>query len=288
MLTPTTAFAIRLAGPGAPRAALSSAFAKQPSLQAPCSCYAPRALTPTARPFSILAGSLARSAFRATPAPATTSSPLLSRIIRRAQSTTAAADAAADAGGQRLDWNSFFKLRKTRRRWQLAFSVVMLGVSGSAGAAILASGIADPIVSQIPLDPFLTLGFMVMGFSALGWLMGPSIGSAVFNTLNRQWKKQITLVGAFRGSLDVLATCLLTIACRKRPSSSHASRRTAWTPRPRARATLVCIVPIPPYGAAMLTCLVPDFYGENISSVAGYRQWLKDQRAFNKKRTRFV
>lgn len=33
---------------------------------------------------------------------------------------------------------------------------------------------------------------------------------------------------------------------------------------------------------------VPDFYGENISSVAGYRQWLKDQRAFNKKRTRFV
>lgn len=33
---------------------------------------------------------------------------------------------------------------------------------------------------------------------------------------------------------------------------------------------------------------VPDFYGEKISSVAGYRQWLKDQRAFNKKRTSFV
>jgi import inner membrane translocase subunit TIM23 len=36
----------------------------------------------------------------------------------------------------------------------------------------------------------------------------------------------------------------------------------------------------------MLTNLpeVPDFYGEKISSVAGYRQWLRDQRAFNKKK----
>lgn len=33
---------------------------------------------------------------------------------------------------------------------------------------------------------------------------------------------------------------------------------------------------------------VPDFYGEKISSVAGYRQWLKDQRAYNKKRTTFI
>jgi mitochondrial import inner membrane translocase subunit TIM23 len=29
---------------------------------------------------------------------------------------------------------------------------------------------------------------------------------------------------------------------------------------------------------------VPDFYGEKIGSVAGYRRWLKDQRAFNRKR----
>jgi len=29
---------------------------------------------------------------------------------------------------------------------------------------------------------------------------------------------------------------------------------------------------------------VPDYYGEKIGSVAGYRRWLKDQRAFNLKR----
>lgn len=33
---------------------------------------------------------------------------------------------------------------------------------------------------------------------------------------------------------------------------------------------------------------VPDYYGEKITSVQGYRQWLKDQRAFNKKRRAFV
>jgi len=33
---------------------------------------------------------------------------------------------------------------------------------------------------------------------------------------------------------------------------------------------------------------VPDYYGEKIASVAGYRQWLKDQRAFNKKRQTYV
>jgi len=29
---------------------------------------------------------------------------------------------------------------------------------------------------------------------------------------------------------------------------------------------------------------VPDYYGEKITSVLGYRNWLRDQRAFNKKR----
>jgi len=33
---------------------------------------------------------------------------------------------------------------------------------------------------------------------------------------------------------------------------------------------------------------VPDYYGEKIGSVQGYRSWLKDQRAFNKKREVFV
>jgi import inner membrane translocase subunit TIM23 len=33
---------------------------------------------------------------------------------------------------------------------------------------------------------------------------------------------------------------------------------------------------------------VPDYYGEKIGSVQGYRQWLKDQRAYNRKRRSFI
>lgn len=196
MLTPTTTFALRLAGAGTQRAALTTAFAKPTTaMHATCPCYAASARSfTTARPLGLLAASIPRDAFR----PTSTPSPLLTRIIRRAQSTAAtpnpAAAASSNAAAQRLDWNSFFKLRKTRRRWQLAFSVVMLGVSGAGGAIVLGSGIADSVVAQIPLEPFLTLGFMVMGFAALGWLIGPSIGTAAFNVFNKQWKKQITLV----------------------------------------------------------------------------------------------
>ena len=33
---------------------------------------------------------------------------------------------------------------------------------------------------------------------------------------------------------------------------------------------------------------VPDYYGEKIGSVAEYRTWMKDQRAYNKRRQTFL
>lgn len=33
---------------------------------------------------------------------------------------------------------------------------------------------------------------------------------------------------------------------------------------------------------------VPDYYGEKIASVKDYRRWLKDQRAFNLKRSKNI
>lgn len=79
-----------------------------------------------------------------------------------------------------LDWDTFFKLRLRRRRIQLAFSVTttILGLAG--GASVLTTGVAEPLVSQIPLDPFVTLAIMTIASGALGWLVGPSIGGQVF------------------------------------------------------------------------------------------------------------
>ncbi|KAF5025622.1 hypothetical protein F66182_2228 [Fusarium sp. NRRL 66182] len=146
-----------------------------------------------------------------------------------------------------LDWNSFFDLRVKRRRFQLAFSILNGISSGGAGAVFLATGTAEPVISQIPLDPFMTLGIMTLGFTGLGWLSGPSVGNQVFYALNRKWKKQMTQKEAeFFERIK---------KHRVDPANSSASNP------------------------------VPDFYGEKISSVAGYRQWLKDQKAFNKKKT---
>ena len=90
-----------------------------------------------------------------------------------------------------LDWNTFFKLRTRRRRIQVFFSALS-GVGGLfVGAGVLSTGLAEPLVSQIPLDPIFTLGGLTIVFAAAGWLVGPSVGSQVFYLLNRQLKPQI-------------------------------------------------------------------------------------------------
>jgi len=107
-----------------------------------------------------------------------------------ATAAAAAARAAAAAHPEQvvLNWETFFQLRKARRRWQLAFSIVGTFASGSAGAMVLSSGVADSVVGQIPLDPLITLGLMTLSCAALGWLAGPSLGSAAFNMLKSKYK----------------------------------------------------------------------------------------------------
>ena len=150
-------------------------------------------------------------------------------------------------GQPALDWNTFFKLRVRRRRFQLFFSIVGGIGAGAAGAILLGQGYAEPLVQQVPLDPFFTLGLMTFACAGLGWLIGPSIGGEIFYLINRRFKLQMRqkesefLVRVRRNRAD--------------PTNSNAGNP------------------------------VPDFYGEKIQSVKGYRQWLRDQRAFNKKKT---
>ncbi|SPQ18511.1 b03ebbf5-c243-47cf-a7bf-a9298384d0e8 [Thermothielavioides terrestris] len=163
-----------------------------------------------------------------------------------AAEVAAKAQAAAHPEQVTLDWNTFFQLRKARRRWQFGFSVVGALAGGSGGALVLSSGLADNVVGQIPLDPLITLGLMTMSFAALGWLLGPSLGSAVFNALKAKYK----------GPMAIKESEFFARIKKHRVDPSASSVRNP----------------------------VPDFYGEKISSVAGYRQWLRDQRAFNKKK----
>jgi mitochondrial import inner membrane translocase subunit TIM23 len=49
----------------------------------------------------------------------------------------------------------------------------------------------DALVSQIPLDPFITLGLITFTCGGLGWLAGPVVGTAVFNWRNRKFRAQM-------------------------------------------------------------------------------------------------
>ncbi|EHK18094.1 uncharacterized protein TRIVIDRAFT_67306 [Trichoderma virens Gv29-8] len=163
------------------------------------------------------------------------------RLYSSSPSTTGSSSSPA------LDWNSFFKLRLRRRRIQLLFSVVTGLIGGAAGTIVLAEGFAEPLIAQIPLDPFFTLGIMTMACAGLGWLIGPTLGNQVFYIINRRFKTQMMQKeGEFFARVK-----------RHRADPTNSS---AGNP-------------------------VPDFYGEKIQSVAGYRRWLKDQRAFNKKKS---
>ncbi|KAK0734506.1 mitochondrial import protein Pam17-domain-containing protein [Lasiosphaeria miniovina] len=169
-----------------------------------------------------------------------------------ASAAQAAANAQAAAHPEQppLDWNTFFKLRKTRRRLQLVLSVATALGTSTGGALFVTTSTADRIMGQVPLDPIFTMGIITMSFAALGWLVGPSIGTAIFNALRSSYKSQMA----------VKESQLFARIKKHRVDPSTSSMGNP----------------------------VPDFYGEKISSVAGYRQWLRDQRAFNKKRTTFV
>lgn len=120
-------------------------------------------------------------------------------------------------------------------------------LGGAVGTVVLAEGFAEPLIAQVPLDPFFTLGIMTMACAGMGWLVGPTLGNQVFYIINRRFKTQMMQKeGEFFARVK-----------RHRADPTNSS---AGNP-------------------------VPDFYGEKIQSVAGYRRWLKDQRAFNKKKS---
>ncbi|KAL3417940.1 presequence translocase-associated motor subunit [Phlyctema vagabunda] len=182
-----------------------------------------------------------------------TRSMCLKQTTRSASSTSNASTSTSSqttAVGDHLDWNTFFKLRKTRRWYQLGSSVGT-GINGVVlGAQVLSRADMDPIVSQIPLDPFITLGMITFACGGLGWLAGPSLGTAAFNYRNRKFKSQMDAKEKeFYGRVKKY---------RVDPSASSMANP------------------------------VPDYYAEKVGSVQGYRQWLKDQRAFNKKRTTYI
>jgi len=220
----------------------------QPTLQTPCT-YHTIALSPKRSQDELRARH--RVPFTKTPNPLASSAAL----VRYNSSVSSSPNTPARAtttpkNGEVLDWDTFFKLRKSRRRIQLVSSVGTTLGGMVAGAQVLARSDMDAIVGQIPLDPFITLGLITFSCGGIGWLLGPIVGTGIFNMMNGKHRAQMAM---------------------KEKEFYNRIKRFRVDP-----------------SASSMANPVPDYYGERISSVQGYRQWLKDQRAFNKKRQTFV
>ncbi|KAJ5640898.1 Presequence translocated-associated motor subunit pam17 [Penicillium herquei] len=151
----------------------------------------------------------------------------------------------------KLDWNSFFKLRASRRRYSLASSVVSSLVSTTVGVQVLSSQDLESLGAQVMgLDPFVVLGMATAACGAAGWLVGPVVGNGLWGLVYRRFTPSVAI---------------------KEKEFFDRIRRFRVDPSTNSIANPV-----------------PDYYGEKIGSVQGYRQWLKDQRAYNRKRRNFI
>ncbi|KAF3940223.1 hypothetical protein ABW19_dt0205676 [Dactylella cylindrospora] len=179
---------------------------------------------------------------------------LHTQILRRSASTaTGAASSSAippTSNPTTLDWNSFLKLRKQKRRYNLAGSIVCSIITSTIGLNILGNQEIDPSKMIFGLDPLLVLGMGLIASGATGWLIGPVAGTQAFKMMNRRWLPEIT---------------------KKEKEFFHHIKKNRVDPSFQSFSNPV-----------------PDYYGEKIGSLQQYRQWLKDQRAYNRKREKFL
>lgn len=149
-----------------------------------------------------------------------------------------------------ITWTDFFRLRAIRRRIDVGTSVVTTLSSFALGAALLSSQNLDTLGQPFGLDPMLVMGIWIATFTGAGWLIGPGLGSFVFGLVYRSGARGMKIKEKdFFGRVR---------RYRVDPSTSNVQNP------------------------------VPDYYGEKITSVAGYRGWLKDQRAFRRKRESYL
>ncbi|KAF4552397.1 Presequence translocated-associated motor subunit pam17-like protein [Elsinoe fawcettii] len=208
------------------------------------------ASTSSTRPLRIMPLSQTSSALRYPRSKAVSHIRAASFSISSARKDVTAAQTESQAAQPpQLTWNDFLKMRRTRRYVNLVTSVgTAVGSVGVTVPLALQYELDNQIASVTGLDPFLALGLTITAVGGFGWFMGPFVGNAGFLFWNRRIKD--------------------SIAKKERDFYDHIKRF-------RADPT-----------SSSVNNPVPDYYGEKIGSVADYRRWLKDQRAFNRKKNK--
>lgn len=154
-----------------------------------------------------------------------------------------------------MDWNKFLSLRKQQRRLNIAGSVVTTVVGGLIGAAAVSQmelemSETEDLFTIFGFDPIMVAVGATIASGFLGYLAGPSIGTMIFKVQNK------ALLNQFNHKNSVF----LKHVIRNRVD---ASRQSFSNP-------------------------VPDFYGERITSLKDYKQWLRDCNAYRRKVVDFL
>ena len=118
---------------------------------------------------------------------------LASSMLRN---TVRANSSSAAPNESKLDWNSFFKLRATRRRYSVASSVLTSAATTVFGVQYLSTQDIESLGAQVMgLDPIVVLGLSTMACGAAGWLLGPFVGNGLWSLVNRKYTAAFIRVG---------------------------------------------------------------------------------------------
>ncbi|KAG8525275.1 uncharacterized protein KY384_008919 [Bacidia gigantensis] len=148
---------------------------------------------------------------------------------------------------QPLTWNAFLRLRRIRRRYNLISSIALASATTAGGAFVIGDESRSMETFNIMgIDPIFVMGFATLACGAVGWLAGPVVGSGIFGIVYRRLGPEMAAK-----EKDLFQRIKKQ---RVDPSNSSSSNP------------------------------VPDYYGEKIGSVGQYRTWLKDQKAYNRRK----
>ncbi|KAK7019509.1 Presequence translocated-associated motor subunit pam17 [Favolaschia claudopus] len=152
-----------------------------------------------------------------------------------------------EPAAKNLNWGEYFEIRRRRRQWQTALTIPCAMIGFFGGSFYFGSLQTDPTKPIMGVDPMIFYGGCTVLCMGAGYVVGPSLGSAIWRIMNRR-------VVANMDTLD-------------REFFKHIAKN-------RVDASL-----------QSATNPIPDYYGEKVGSLRQYRQWLRDQAKYRRKAT---
>ncbi|EIN07070.1 Pam17-domain-containing protein [Punctularia strigosozonata HHB-11173 SS5] len=159
-------------------------------------------------------------------------------------SATAASSTTSESS-ESLTWPEYLRIRANKRKWEMATTIPSTLFAFAGALGYFGNLETDPTKPIFGIDPMFFYGFSSVGIGGLGYLVGPSIGSTCWRLTHRR--------------------IMPLYEARDKEFYRHLVNNRV---DPSAQST---------------SNPVPDYYGEKIGSLQGYRQWLRDQARYRRK-----